>query len=142
MATGNRWGRAIGAGVLVEVLLFAVIILSALAFRKFGPRTANVPAFLHGFGSWVACVGGPIVTFLCARWALRPVSAAHMAHALVVAGVAAAIHVPLYLGMTAEWGWQWQFYLAIAVMIGAGAAAALLAKRGAPPGTPPASPTG
>jgi hypothetical protein len=132
MTTGNRWGRAIGAGVLVELALVIVISLVMVIYSMPGRSTAELMAFGDRAGSWLACIGGPIATFLLARWALRPLSSAHMAHALVVAGVAVAIHMLMVAGMIAGGHpFQWIFALADALKVAGGVAAALLARRNA-----------
>ena len=55
MPSGNRWGRAIGAGVLVEL---AVIVLVALTLGVYAVtvsrQTADLMAFGQRAGAWVA----------------------------------------------------------------------------------------
>ena len=48
LATTNRWGRAIGAGVLAELAIIVVIGLTMLIYTMTGTRSAaDKMAFIH-----------------------------------------------------------------------------------------------
>ena len=135
MTTRNRWGRALGAGVLVE-LAFIVLISATMAIyaATVSRKAAEFMPFGHAAIVWYAYIGGPIVTFVLTRWALRPLSSAHVAHALVVAGTAVAIHIFVAAGSIAEGTASLLVYaLAEALKVAAAVAAAMLAQRNSSP---------
>ena len=142
MATKNRWGWAIGAGVLAEVVIIVSIIVAIVLIRKMGPAAEGM-AMAHSAATWIELIGGPILVFFAARWVVRPLSSYHVAHALVVVGVAVAGQLSIFSGTVADGHAPlWIVAMAVVLKIAAAIAAAVLARRiaGGPP-QPLASPS-
>jgi hypothetical protein len=130
MATRHRWGRAIGAGVLTELVIIGSIMFTIVIIRKTMGATTQSMAAAHSAASWIELLGGPILVFLAVRWLVRPLPSLQMAHALVAVGLAVAGQLSIFSGTVAEGHAPfWIVALAVVLKISAAVAAAVLARR-------------
>jgi hypothetical protein len=132
MSTGNRWGRAVAAGVLAEVVIIGSIMFAIVLLRKMTGPTAQGMAMAHSTASWTELIGGPIVVFLATRWVVRPLSSLQIPHALVVVGLAVAGQLSIFSGTVAEGHAPlWIVAAAVTLKIAAAVAAAVQARGAA-----------
>lgn len=139
----NRWGRAIAAGVLAELVIIGSIMFAIVLIRKLMGPTAESMAMAHTAATWTELIGGPILVFFVTRWVVRPLSSLQIAHALVVVSVAVAGQLSIFSGTVAEGhAPMWIVASAVVLKIAGAVAAAVLARRtvGGPP-EPLASPS-
>lgn len=117
--------------MVAQIALLVLFLLLSIFFKRIlGWDVGRLMALAHTYAPWIASVVSTLLTFLFARWAIRPLSSAHMAHAVTAAGVSAMIHGLLFYGTVAEGNQSlWIFILTIALTVAAGAAAAMHAGR-------------
>ena len=112
-----RWVRAFLAGIAAEVLTIVTIVIATKVFHV-NMETAGV---VLGAG------GGVVFTFLMALWALRAIQDRYVAHGLVVAVGAVALHV---IGLSgAPGGFRPIYLIADILKLAAGALAGVLVAR-------------
>jgi hypothetical protein len=122
-----RWVRAILAGIGAEVLTILVIVLAVSIYRAGGHTADDVERFGGQAGLVIGPAGGALFTFVMALWALRGVSGRYLAHGLLVAVGAIALHL---VGVSAAPGGFRPIYLgADAAKLAAGLIAGLIAAR-------------
>jgi hypothetical protein len=95
-ARGDRWLRAVGYGLLAEVLTVFTIIASVMGYRFVfarGLSEASYASFGMQTGKTVGTVGGTIFTFLFARLLMSRLTRHFVEHGLVVAVSAIAFSV-------------------------------------------------
>jgi hypothetical protein len=122
-----RWGRAVLAGLLAEVATIALIVAAVTAYRFSGASGLSVDAFGARAGAVLGPLGGVVFTFLFARWVVRGLRERAVAHGLVVAAGAIALHVAGAVG--AHGGYHAVAAAADALKLAAGALAGYLAQR-------------
>ena len=131
MAAGNRWVRAFFAGLLTEMVVILTIVGAIVIIRnKTNPRSFEAMQMAHDAASWIEVILGPILVFLVARWVVRGLVSSHMAHALVVALVAVAGQLSIFIQTVREGhAPAWIVALAVVLKIAAAIAAAGLTQR-------------
>jgi hypothetical protein len=130
VATKHRWGSAIGAGVLAELVIIGSIMFAIVIVRKTMGPSGQAMVMAHSVASWIEVIAGPVLVFFAARWVVRPLSAFHMTHALVVVGLAVAGQLSIFSSTVAEGHAPlWIVALAVMLKIAAAVAAAMLARR-------------
>jgi hypothetical protein len=88
-----RWLRSFGAGVLAELATIALIVATVTLYKATGVRTAaEIEAFGGEVGALVGGIGGAVLVFLFARWVTGRVPGRYVAHGMVVALGAIALH--------------------------------------------------
>jgi hypothetical protein len=95
-ARGDRWLRAVGYGLLAEVLTVLTIIATVMAYRFLfarGLSDADYAAFGMRTGRTIGTVGGMLFTFFCARQLMPRLTRRFVEHGLVVAVAAIAFSV-------------------------------------------------
>jgi hypothetical protein len=89
-----RWLKSFGAGVLAELATIALIVATVTLYKATAARTAaEIEAFGGEVGALVGGIGGAVMVFLLARWITRRVPGRHVAHGMVVALGAIALHL-------------------------------------------------
>jgi hypothetical protein len=120
---------SIAAGLLAEVFTIATVGIVVLVYRFHGG--ASSPEALQDFIARVGTIIGPlfgaIYTFVMARWVVRKAKGRYMAHALLVAAGAIALHVAGTFG--APGGFRLIYLFADLLKLAAAAAAAFVAER-------------
>lgn len=129
-ARGDRWLRAVGYGLLAEISTIVTIIAITMLYRYVfvrGLTQSAYAAFNERTGAIVGIVGGTLYSFLFARRLMPRISAAFIAHGIVVAVAAIALSV---LGsIVGHHGVPSAYILASALKLGAGALAGLMAAK-------------
>ena len=95
-ARRDRWLRAVGYGLLAEVLTVLTIIAIVMSYRFLfarGLSDADYAAFGMHTGKTVGTVGGMLFTFFCARQLMLRLRRRFVEHGLVVAVAAIAFSV-------------------------------------------------
>jgi hypothetical protein len=131
VARSDRWLRAIGYGLLAEVVTIITIIIIVMAYRYVispGHAEGVYAAFSERTGGIVGIVGGTLYTFLFARLLMRRLSARQVAHGTVVA--VAAIALSVGGSLAGHHGVPTGYMVASILKLAAGALAGILA---APP---------
>jgi hypothetical protein len=98
--TAIRWGLAVVATLLAEIMLIALSIL-CVAVYSYTIHTGESQEFYNAFarasGPWVSLVAGGPVFFLIARWIRRRAPAAAFATAMAMVGLYLTIEVVVLL---------------------------------------------
>ena len=128
MTVRHRWGRAIGTGLLAEVVIIGSIMVAIVVIKKV--VGAGGMALAHSTASWTELIGGPLMIYFATRWVVRPLSGLHVPHALVLVGVAVALQLSIFWSTVAEGHAPlWIVALAVVLKIAAAVTAAVLAQR-------------
>lgn len=93
---GDRWLRAVGYGLLAEVLTVLTIIAIVMAYRyRFarGLSGADYAAFGVRTGKTMGIAGGTLFTFFSARLLMPRLTRRFVEHGLVVAAAAVAFSI-------------------------------------------------
>ena len=91
----SRWIRAVGFGILAEVVT-AITIILVVAIHSVvtgGQLVDQTSRFSYLTGAVVGVLGGAFFTYLFSRWCGRYLLKNFVAHGLVIAGAAILIHV-------------------------------------------------
>ena len=146
MAAGNRWVRAFLSGLLAQVLVLGTIAGAIIMIRNRTGPTFEGMQMAHSAASWIEVILAPIVVFLIAWWVTRGLASNHLAHALIVALVAVAGQLSIFIETVREGhAPAWIVVLAVVLKIGAGVAAAKYTQRssgGSASPTPSTQPSG
>jgi uncharacterized membrane protein YebE (DUF533 family) len=129
-ARGDRWLRAVGYGLLAEVLTVLTIIAIGMAYRFLfarGLSDADYAAFAMRTGKTVGIVGGTLFTFLLARLLMPRLAHRFVEHGLVVA--LAAIAFSVGGSLAGHHGLPEGYLLASVLKLAAGALAGVLYSR-------------
>jgi hypothetical protein len=124
-----RWGRALSAGILAELATIVLIVLVVTLYRVVQPARApgDVEAFGARAGAVLGPLGGAVFTFLFALWVARGVRTQRIAHGLMVAVGAIALH--LAGALATPDGYRPLYVMADALKLAAGALAGYVAQR-------------
>jgi hypothetical protein len=100
MTKSIRWGLAVVATILAEIVLIALSII-CVAIYSYTIHTGESQEFYNAFarasGPWVSLVAGGPAFFLIARWIRRRAGSAAFGTAMAVAGLYLAIEVVILL---------------------------------------------
>jgi len=120
---------AVAAGLLAEVCTILAVGIVFLVHRLIAGAQSpqEQQAFMMQAGSIVGTLFGAFFTFVMARWVVRKAKGRYMAHALLVALGAVAIHVLTSLG--APGGYRMIHAFADLLKIAAGAVAVMMGGR-------------
>ena len=130
MALKQRWGMAVVAGIMAEVVIIATIMLAIVVIKKTMGATARGMVMAHTTAAWTELLWGPVIVFLFTRWIVRPLASLHIPHALLIAALAVAGQLSLFTSTVREGHAPlWIVVLAVVVKIAAAVLAATLARR-------------
>jgi len=100
-----HWIRVLIAGVLSEVGVIVVLLVSIAIYKKLGAGAAAQEGFAslgERIGYYVAPTAGFVTTGLAALWAVRGLESGIVANAVAVGIVSVAISVPFLLSARRE----------------------------------------
>jgi len=129
-ARKDRWLRAVGYGVLAEIVTIVTIVVVVLVYKYVFARglpEADYTSFGERTGAIIGIVGGTLYTFLFARRLMPRISSRFVAHGIVVALAAVALSVAG--SIAGHQGVPAGYVLASALKIIAGALAGFLYGR-------------
>ena len=100
-----HWIRVLIAGVLSEVGVIVVLLVSIAIYKKLVPGATaqdGSPSLGEKIGYYVAPAAGFVTTGLAALWAVRGLESGIVANALAVGIVSVAISLPFLLSAKRE----------------------------------------
>jgi hypothetical protein len=127
--TEARWIRAVIFGMLAELstIVTVILVVTAHSVMTGGPMIDLTSRFATIWGATVGIVGGAFYVYLYSRWIGSLVLQSFIAHGLVVAIAAIAVHLLTSLGSPGET--ETLKYAADALKLAAGAFGGWIASR-------------
>lgn len=96
-----RWWRVLIAGILVEVMTIAAVILATLVYSTFSGSELGFQDLGKSVGYYVAPLAGTFAAFLFGNWASRKADSAPILHGALVGALALLLTVPGMIGAEA-----------------------------------------